>query len=139
MAGSVGSEDGDVGFQIAPMVDVVFVLLLFFMASAGSQVIERELNISLPSGRGAQASGPPPTPVIIDIGADGVVSMNNKAFDTPVSKELPELRARLKENIERFGDKDPVIIRPDENARQERIIDVLNSAAAAGVKNLTFS
>ena len=31
MAGSVGSEDGDVGFQIAPMVDVVFVLLLFFM------------------------------------------------------------------------------------------------------------
>jgi hypothetical protein len=32
-----------------------------------------------------------------------------------------------------------VIIRPNENARQERIIDVLNGAAAAGVKNLTFS
>jgi biopolymer transport protein ExbD len=136
---SIGSEDGDVGFQIAPMVDVVFVLLLFFMASAGSQVVERELNISLPSGRGGQATGPPPTPVIIDISADGLVSMNSKIFDTPVSKELPELRARLKENIERFGDKDPVIIRPDGNARQERIIDVLNSAAAAGVKNLTFS
>ncbi len=136
---SIGSEDGDVGFQIAPMVDVVFVLLLFFMASAGSQVVERELNISLPSGRGGQASGPPPTPVIIDISADGLVSMNSKIFDTPVSKEMPELRARLKENIERFGDKDPVIIRPDSSARQERIIDVLNSAAAAGVKNLTFS
>jgi biopolymer transport protein ExbD len=139
MGGSVGSEDGDVGFQIAPMVDVVFVLLLFFMASAGSQVVERELNISLPSGRGAKAAGPPPTPVIIDISPEGVVSMNNKVFDTPASKEMPELRARLKENIDRFGDKDPVIIRPAENARQERIIDVLNSAAAAGVKNLTFS
>lgn len=121
------------------MVDVVFVLLLFFMASAGSQVVERELNISLPSGRGAKAAGPPPTPVIIDISAEGVVSMNNKVFDTPASKEMPELRARLKENIERFGDKDPVIIRPADSARQERIIDVLNSAAAAGVKNLTFS
>jgi biopolymer transport protein ExbD len=139
MGGSVGSEDGDVGFQIAPMVDVVFVLLLFFMASAGSQVVERELNISLPSGRGAKAAGPPPTPVIIDISPEGVVSMNNKIFDTPGSKEMPELRARLKENIDRFGDKDPVIIRPADNARQERIIDVLNSAAAAGVKNLTFS
>jgi biopolymer transport protein ExbD len=139
MGGSVGSEDGDVGFQIAPMVDVVFVLLLFFMASAGSQIVERELNISLPSGRGAKAAGPPPTPVIIDISAEGVVSMNNKVFDTPASKEMPELRARLKENIERFGDKDPVIIRPADSARQERIIDVLNSAAAAGVKNLTFS
>jgi biopolymer transport protein ExbD len=139
MGGSVGSEDGDVGFQIAPMVDVVFVLLLFFMASAGSQVVERELNISLPSGRGAKAAGPPPTPVIIDISPEGVVSMNNKIFDPPASKEMPELRARLKENIDRFGDKDPVIIRPADNARQERIIDVLNSAAAAGVKNLTFS
>lgn len=140
MAGSVGSEDGDVGFQIAPMVDVVFVLLLFFMASAGSQIIERELNISLPSGRSsAAAAGPPPTPMIIDIGPDGIVSMNSRVFDTPGSKELPELRATLKDNIERFGEDNPVIIRPDENARQERIIDVLNSAAAAGVKNLTFS
>ena len=139
MAGSVGSEDGDVGFQLAPMVDVVFVLLLFFMASAGSQVVERELNISLPSGRSGQSVGPPPTPVIIDISADGVVSMNNRVFDTPGSKDMPELRAQLQDNIERFGDKDPVIIRPDDNARQGRIIDVLNSAAAAGVKNLTFS
>lgn len=139
MAGSVGSEDGDVGFQIAPMVDVVFVLLIFFMASAGSNIVEKELNISLPSGRGGQAAGPPPTPVIINIGADGVVSMNNRVFDSPASKEMPQLRAQLKDNIDRFGDKDPVIIRPEENARQERIIDVLNSAAAAGVKNLTFS
>ena len=65
--------------------------------------------------------------------------MNNRIFDTPASKEMPELRAQLKDNIDRFGDKDPVIIRPDDNAKQERIIDVLNSAAAAGVKNLTFS
>lgn len=139
MAGSVGSEDGDMGFQIAPMVDVVFVLLVFFMAVGGSQIVERELNISLPSGRSGQATGPPPTPVIIEISADGVVSMNNRIYDTPASKDLPELRAQLRDNIERFGDKDPVIIRPDDNARQERIIDVLNSAAAAGVKNLTFS
>ena len=32
MAGSVGSEDGDIGFQIAPIVDVVFVLMVLFMA-----------------------------------------------------------------------------------------------------------
>ena len=139
MAGSVGSEDGDAGFQIAPMVDVVFVLLIFFMASAGSNIVEKELNISLPSGRGGKAAGPPPTPVIINISADGVVSMNNRVFDSPKRKEMPQLRAQLKDNIDRFGDKDPVIIRPEENARQERIIDVLNSAAAAGVKNLTFS
>lgn len=139
MAGGGISEDGDPGFQIAPMVDVVFVLLLFFMAAAGSQIIERELNINLPSGRSAAKPGPPPTPIIIDIFPDGRVQMNNKVYDNPTSKDLPELRGWLKDTIAKFGDKDPVILRPDPQTKHDRIIDVLNAAAAAGVKNLTFS
>ncbi|MDX2081201.1 MAG: biopolymer transporter ExbD [Terrimicrobiaceae bacterium] len=139
MAGGGVSEDGDVGFQIAPMVDVVFVLLLFFMASAGSQVVEKELNINLPSGRSADAGGVPTTPIIIDIFPDGKVQMNNRVYDNPTSKELPELRAWLKDTVDRFGGKDPVIIRPDPNTRHERIMDVLNAASAAGVTKLSFS
>lgn len=139
MAGGGTNEDGDVGFQIAPMVDVVFVLLLFFMASAGSQVISKELSINLPSGQSAAQPGPPKTPFIIDISADGVVSSSGKIYDTPTDKALMSLREQLKNNIDKFGDKDPVIIRPEPQTKQERIIDVLNSAAAAGVKNLTFS
>lgn len=139
MAGGGVSEDGDPGFQIAPMVDVVFVLLLFFMASAGSQVQERELNINLPSGPGVSKPGNVSTPIIIDIFSDGKVQMNDRVFDNPSSKELPELRGWLTDTINKFGDKDPVIIRPEPGARHERIMDVLNSAAAAGVKNLTFS
>lgn len=134
------SEDGDAGFQIAPMVDVVFVLLLFFMASAGSQIVEKELNINLPSGRSeASQPGTPSTPIIIDIFPDGQVQLNNKVYDNPANKDLPELRAWLKDTIDKFGDKDPVIIRPDPQTKHERIMDVLNAAAAAGVKNLTFS
>jgi biopolymer transport protein ExbD len=140
MAGGGVSEDGDAGFQIAPMVDVVFVLLLFFMASAGSQVIEKELNINLPSGRSESSQpGAPSTPIIIDIFPDGRVQLNNRVYDSPTSKELPDLRAWLKDTINKFGDKDPVIIRPDPQTKHERIMDVLNAAAAAGVKNLTFS
>ena len=93
------NQDGEIGFQIAPMVDVVFVLLLFFMASAGSQIIPKELTINLPSGRGETKPGPPPTPIIIDIFPDGKVQMNNKVYDTPVSKELPELRGWLRDTI----------------------------------------
>ena len=42
MAGG-GSSDGDYGLQIAPMLDVMFVLLLFFMVMAGKQVKENWL------------------------------------------------------------------------------------------------
>jgi biopolymer transport protein ExbD len=140
MGGGGVSEDGDPGFQIAPMVDVVFVLLLFFMASAGSQVIEKELNISLPSGRSANsAAAVPTTPIIIDILPDGKVQMNNKVYDSPQSRELPELRTWLKETIAKFGDKDPVILRPDPMTKHERVMDVLNAASASGVTKLSFS
>ncbi len=137
MAASVGSEDGDVGFQIAPMVDVVFVLLLFFMAMAGTQKTELELSINLPGG-GTTASGPPPTPIIIDINQDDSVVVNGKNFDSPSTKNLVQLQAWLSETIKMFGNKDPVIIRPSMETTQERIIDVLNAAAAAKVKNLSF-
>jgi biopolymer transport protein ExbD len=140
MGGGGVSEDGDVGFQIAPMVDVVFVLLLFFMASAGSQVIEKELNINLPSGRSASAANSiPTTPIIIDILPDGRIQMNNRLYDNPTSRELPELRAWLAETIAKFGGKDPVILRPDPNTKHERVMDVLNAASAAGVTKLSFS
>ena len=142
---SVGNEDGDIGFQIAPMVDVVFVLMLFFMASAGSQVAERELNINLPGSKtpsGAQTSVPP-TPIMVDISADGKVSANGKSFGSPTDKEMADLRAFFTAAIE-TGNKDPekqdpVIIHPDPDARHERIMDVLNAAGASGVKNLTFN
>src|SRR5215211_7049153 len=138
MAGSVGSEDGDMGFQIAPMVDVVFVLLLFFMASAGSQIIERELTINLPSGAKA-STGVAKTPIIIDITAEGLVSANNQSFGNATDKNLVQLREWLKSGVGNFGGEDPVIIRPANDTRQERIVDVLSACAYAGVKNLTFS
>lgn len=137
MAGSVGSDDGDMGFQIAPMVDVVFVLLLFFMASAGAQIVEKELTINLPSG--ASSNSTAITPILIDIAPNGEVSMNNQSYGLAPDRNLTALREFLAKSVEDFEGKDPVIIRPAMDARQERIVDVLNACAAAGVKNLTFS
>ena len=138
MAGSAGAEDGDIGFQIAPMVDVVFVLMLFFMASAGSQIVEKELNINLPSGQGS-SGGAAVTPIIIDISSDGAVSVNTENYGTPADKDLKRLKDWLKNAVETLGDKDPVIIRPSPDTKHGRIVDVLNAAAYAKIKNLTFS
>lgn len=135
---SIGSDDGDIGFQIAPMVDVVFVLMLFFMASAGVQVVEKELAMNLPSGVG-KPSDVPTTPFIVDISDDGVVSANDTTFGDKNDKNLTRLRDQFASTIKQFGDSDPVIIRPAPQTTHERVMDVLNAAAAAGVKNLAFS
>jgi biopolymer transport protein ExbD len=137
---SMASEDGDIGFQIAPMVDVVFVLMLFFMASAGVQVVEKELSMNLPSGVGAP-SDVPTTPIIVDITADGRVAVegNSTAVASKDDKTLQPIRDFFKKTIDKFGDKDPVIVRPAPETRHERIMDVLNAAAASKVSKLTFS
>lgn len=136
MSGSVGSEDGDMGFQIAPMVDVVFVLLLFFMASAGSQVVEKQLFVNLPS-KGAPGAQPR-VPAVIEISPDGAVTMNGDSFGTGTDRNLLALKEKLKSIVDDFGGEDPVIIRPSPETRQGRVIDVLNACAYAKVVNLTF-
>ena len=119
------------------MVDVVFVLMLFFMASAGAQVVTKELNINLPAGAGTP--NPSVTPIVIEIDSAGVVMANNKTYGQATDHGLSSLGDFLKDLISSVGSKDPVIIRPSPDARHERIIDVLNCAKASGVTNLTFS
>src|SRR4051812_3484354 len=113
MAGSASSEDGDMGFQIAPMVDVVFVLMLFFMASAGQQIHENELNVRLPMPSGVPRDPQElrDLPIVLDISADGQVVGNSQPFGTPTDKGLTALRDWLKAT-QSFGGKDPVLIRP---------------------------
>ena len=137
MAGSIKTEDGDVGFKIAPMVDVVFVLLLFFMASAGAQLVEKEISIKLP---GYSPLGQPmqEVPIVIEIAPDGLVTMNSQVLGRGGDKDLMGLKTWLKTTTQNFGAKDPVIIRPAMDARQERIVDVLNACTAAGIVDLTF-
>lgn len=139
MAGGGGGESGDFGFQIAPMVDVVFVLMLFFMAITGDKVTEKELRIALPSGQ-TTGDGQIKTPIIVDILSDGAVFVNNTPMGSgPNDRQLLQLRELLKRSLE-ASPEDPVIIRPAPDAKQERVVDVLNACSATKVvKNLSFS
>jgi biopolymer transport protein ExbD len=141
MGGGGGGEEGEFGFQIAPMVDVVFVLMLFFMATTGDKVTEKELRIALPSGAAAGDTFQVKTPITIDISSDGMVFVNNTAMGNGASdRELVQLRELLKRSLEGQTDPDPVIIRPAPDTKQERVVDVLNACAASKVvKNLSFS
>jgi biopolymer transport protein ExbD len=138
MGGSVGSEDGDLGFQIAPMVDVVFVLMLFFMATTGSQVKEMHLNITLPSGQPATASsGTPKTNIIVDIAPNGAVLILDKQVADGNDEALETFVTELKQLLQ-VGPEDPVVIRPAPTTKHKRVTDVLSRCVKAQVRNLSF-
>jgi biopolymer transport protein ExbD len=130
MAGSVG--DGEFGFQIAPMLDILFVLLLFFMVSAGSQKHEASIVTQLPgSGPGGSVS------MQIGIDEDGQVSIAGSPVGGPDDSQLQELVDRLKTAVAQDANR-PIVITPTRSTKQQRVIDVLNACAAARVKNLAF-
>jgi biopolymer transport protein ExbD len=130
MAGSVG--DGEFGFQIAPMLDILFVLLLFFMVTAGAQKHEASLTTQLPGGKPGGD-----VPLQIGIDSDGQVSVSGVPVGDPNDIALDPLVDRLKQVLA-SNDAQPVVITPVRSAKQQRVINVLNACAAAKVKNLAF-
>ena len=120
-------SEGNLGFQIAPMIDVVFVIMLFFMVMAGAVKIENELNTQLPG---------------ITISETGEVSLNDEPFDSATSKDLPQLKAtlmRLKQNADAARTPAVVTIISDTQAKYSRTIDVLDALAVAKIDNVTFT
>ncbi|MEO8353581.1 MAG: biopolymer transporter ExbD [Chthoniobacteraceae bacterium] len=134
--------DGNLGFQIAPMIDVVFVIMLFFMVMAGSVRVERELNSQLPGNAETSNSTEFVDEQIINIAENGEVMLNDEPFDAPGVRELPDLTAtlmRLKTASDQAKAQCLVTVISEAEAKYSRTIDVLNALAVAGVTNVTFT
>jgi len=142
MKSIVNEDDGTMGFQIAPMVDVVFVIMLFFMVMAGAVKVENELSTKLPGSAESSSATEFNDETIISISDEGEVSLNDEPFDSITSTDLPQLRAtlmRLKENADNAHQPAIVTIVSDAHAKYSRTIDVLNALASAKISNVTFN
>ncbi|MBC8127503.1 MAG: biopolymer transporter ExbD, partial [Gloeobacteraceae cyanobacterium ES-bin-144] len=89
------SAEVNLGFQIAPMIDVVFVIMLFFMAMVGAMKIENAHNTKLPGTIEMKSDVVTPDEIAIKIEDDGQVYLNDDPLDTPEAKNLPELAGNL--------------------------------------------
>jgi len=140
----VEQEQLAVGFQIAPMIDVVFVIMLFFMVMVGSVKVERELKSQLPGLAPPNADAPKEMPdeIIVGVEETGSVTLNEEEFDGPTDKKLPNFTStlmRLKQEADNRNAKVIVTIQAEEQSTYERVIDVLNALAVAKVANVTFT
>ena len=135
-------NEGNLGFQIAPMIDVVFVIMLFFMVMAGAVKVEKELNSQLPGSASTASSTDFVDEQIITISDIGEVSLNDEPFDSATSTELPQLKAtllRLKQNADAAKTPAVVTIISDEQSKYSRTVDVLDALAVAKIDNVTFT
>ena len=135
-------SDGNVGFQIAPMIDVVFVIMLFFMVMAGAVKVESELNTQLPGSAETSNVTDFVDEQIISIAENGEISLNDTPLDDAKSMTLPQLTGtlmRLKQASDASKSLLTVTIASEPLAKYGRAIDVLNALAAAKIDNVTFT
>ena len=134
------SSEVNLGFQIAPMIDVVFVIMLFFMVMAGAVKVENAHNTKLPGTVETSQAVSTPDEIAIRVDDEGQVYLNDDALDGPTGPlgELTRSLVDVKTNSDASKSEVLVTIYADELARYQRIIDVLDSLSVAKISNVTF-
>ncbi len=126
------SEPVVFGFQIAPMVDILLVLLVFFIVTWSFARKELELDVKVPTAQNAKESNPVVNQTVLNVKMDGTVIWNRKQVTTT------ELTARLRELSGLFPDY-AIIVRADERAPFRFVANVLDVCRDANIWNVAFA
>lgn len=127
-------------FDITPMIDIVFLLLIYFMCLPLQQ--EADISIRLPSNTPPSADIRLPNKHIIEVYPNGLVLLNGAPVDDKASRTMPQLvntLTRLRLSAERIGDDTIVEIQADPDSKHQRSTDILNACAMANITKVSFA
>ncbi len=129
----------DPEFQIAPMIDILLVLLVFFMSISSTEVLQSNHSITLPvAANGKDASKNSPGQVIINI---SWVPMNDVGSIEISDTKYPDANSIIPP-IQKAHEANPVarvLIRADHEVKWKFMQPVMKAVAQAGIENVTFS
>lgn len=138
MAGG-GSGDGEEPeFQIAPMIDVLLVLLIFFMSTITKQVARVDKGVSLPVASNASKRDNARDESIVNIRWDAATQRATYTFEE-VAYEKPEPLVPLLAARRGATGKHRVVIRGDRQLPAEYVSLVMAAAAEAQIADITFA
>lgn len=120
------------GFPLAPMIDIMFLLLIFFMATAIFSQWETKIGITVPTADSSVQGARQPGEIIINMDAEGNIVVNGVQISANRLKNL------LSQVAERFREQ-PVIIRADADTRHKRVVEVLDICRQVDIWNVAFA
>ncbi len=123
----------NVDLDITPLIDVVFLLLIFFMVSTTFEH-NSEINITLPSSS-KEITEAKPDAVNVGLDSQGVVYINDKAL---VNAQIETIKTALSEALVGL-DEPPVIISADADASHQSVVRVMDAARQLGLVKITFA
>ena len=130
--------EADPEFQIAPMIDILLVLLVFFMSISSTEVLQSNKDIRLPVAKDAKDAKENPGQIIVNLAVNPInnavgISVNEIDYPTP-GDLIPVLQNHIEKNpMVR------VLIRADKEVRYATMKSQLEAVGKAGIANVTFS
>lgn len=121
--------EDEIAVNLTSLIDVVFLLLVFFMVSTTFLDPEREIELDLPQAESGAESDAGPEELVINVLADGRVSLAGRQLDDEALRSSLERAARKNPDT-------PVTIRGDASVAHARIVAVMDACALAGLSNL---
>jgi len=125
-------EPESAAFPLAPMIDVVFLLLIFFIATMQFSQSERELNVSVPVAEEGADARQTVGEIIINVKDDGEVIIDN----TIMTQE--QLYEKL-QRISAVHENQAIRIRGDGKVEYQKIVQVIDVCQKAGIPNISFA
>jgi biopolymer transport protein ExbD len=119
------------GIPMTPLIDIVFLTLIFFMVTSTYGALESEIDIALPTAQTAETSERAQGEIIINVRADGVIVVNEREMDAV------ELESVLKRVAEYFPG-GAVIVRGDRHVSWAAMMQVLDACGKADIQNISF-
>jgi len=126
----------DPALDISSLIDVSFLLLIYFLVTSTLEPRESDLSMEMPTDSG-KASSIQIDPLKIRLTAAGQISIADQimADDAQVEAELD----RYKQLTDATNKKPLVIVSSDDEAKQQRFIDLMNGLAKVGITTITLS
>tara|TARA_B100000886_G_C20314184_1_gene445178 strand:+ start:71 stop:511 length:441 start_codon:yes stop_codon:yes gene_type:complete len=127
---------------IAPLIDAVFLLLIYFMVTSSLEKQEADISFELPGTVEQEEPVELPDEQIIEIREDGQIVVNEYNYDAPGAKRLIQLQAmltRLQEASVANKTTTQVTIAPDQKTKHSIIIRVMDAVSAAGITGVNFA
>ncbi len=127
---------------IAPLIDAVFLLLIYFMVTSSLERQEADISFELPGTVEQEEPLEMPDEQIIEIRENGQVVVNDYNYDSPEADRLIQLQAmltRLQQASRANKTETQVTIAPAPTTRHARIIDVMDAVSAADITGVNFA
>lgn len=119
--------------SLTPLIDVVFLLLIFFLVTSEFEDEERRLDIVLPSATSAVPMTAKPREVVIDVDDEGTVYVGGK----PTS--LADLQTVLEAAVENNPTNQTVVIRADRSATFQPVVSVMDVCNKTGISDYSVT